>query len=70
MGWVVSAKPRPLYPGKDPLPIVYEDGWTPQPVWMVVENLAPTGIRLRYSSSHRNEMITRRIYRGVNVTGV
>ena len=28
-------------PWENPVPIVYEDGWTPQPVWMVVKNLAP-----------------------------
>jgi len=33
-GWVVSSTPRPhLTPGKDPLPIVQEVGWTPGPVW-------------------------------------
>jgi hypothetical protein len=24
-GWVVSTTPRPLYPGKDPVPIIQED---------------------------------------------
>ena len=39
--------PRPgrFTPGKDPVPIVKEAGWTPEPVWTGVENLAPTGIR-------------------------
>jgi hypothetical protein len=32
-------------PGKDPVPIVQEAGWAPGPVWIGVENLAPTGIR-------------------------
>jgi hypothetical protein len=32
-------------PGKDPVPIVQEDGWAPGPVWTDVENLALTGIR-------------------------
>jgi len=31
--------------GKDPVPIVHEDGWAPGPVWMGAENLAPTGIQ-------------------------
>jgi hypothetical protein len=31
-GWVVSTTPRPLYPGKDPVPIVQEAGWNPGPV--------------------------------------
>jgi len=33
------------YPGKDPVPIVYEAGWAPGPVWMGAKNLAPTGIQ-------------------------
>ena len=39
--------PRPgrLYPGKDPVPIVQEAGWTSEPVWIGAENFAPTGIR-------------------------
>jgi hypothetical protein len=30
-------------PGKDPVPIVQEAGWAPEPVWIGVENLAPLG---------------------------
>ena len=30
-----------LYPDKDPVAIVHEAGWTPGPVWMGAENLAP-----------------------------
>ena len=38
--------PRPLFtPGKDPVPIVQEAGWTTRPVWTGAENIAPTGIR-------------------------
>jgi len=45
-GWGVSVTPRPLFtPGKNPVPIVKEAGWAPGPVWTVVENLVPTGIR-------------------------
>jgi hypothetical protein len=45
-GWGVSLKSRPLFtPGKDPVPILQEAGWAPQPVWTGAENLAPTGIR-------------------------
>jgi len=30
----VTVTPRPLFtPGKDPVPIVQEAGWTPRPVW-------------------------------------
>jgi len=44
--WGVSVTPRPLFtPGKDPVPIVQEAGWTPGPVWTGAENHAPTGIR-------------------------
>ena len=32
-------------PGKDPVPIVQEAGWAPEPVWMGSENLSPSGIR-------------------------
>ena len=34
-----------LPPGNDPIHTVEEIGWTPGPVWMGAENLAPTGIR-------------------------
>ena len=39
-GW---SAPRPdrFTPGKDPVPIVQEAGWTPGPVWTDAENLAP-----------------------------
>jgi hypothetical protein len=43
---VVSTTPRPLStPGKEPVSIVQEAGWTPGPVWTGAINLAPTGIR-------------------------
>ena len=33
-GWVVSSTPRPHFtPGKEPVPILQEDGWAPGPVW-------------------------------------
>jgi hypothetical protein len=36
--------PRLLFtPGKDPVPIVQEAGWTPGPVWSGAENLTPLG---------------------------
>ena len=37
--------PAAFTPGKDPVPLVQEAGWAPGPVWIVAENLAPTGIR-------------------------
>jgi hypothetical protein len=30
-------------PGKDPVPIVQEAGWAPEPVWTCAKNLAPAG---------------------------
>jgi hypothetical protein len=37
--------PAAFTPGKDPVPIVQEAGWTLEPVSIVAENLASTGIR-------------------------
>jgi hypothetical protein len=37
--------PAAFYPEKDPVSIVQEAGWAPEPVWTGAENLAPTGIR-------------------------
>ena len=37
--------PADFPPGKDPVPIVQEDGWATGPGWTGVESLAPTGIR-------------------------
>jgi hypothetical protein len=31
-------------PGKDPVPIVQEAGWAPEPVWIGAENLARPGL--------------------------
>jgi hypothetical protein len=40
-GWGVSVTPWPLFtPGKDPVAIVQEAGWTPEPVWTSAQNLA------------------------------
>ena len=43
--WWSTPRPGRFTPGKDPLSIVWETGWTPEPVWTDAENLAPTGIR-------------------------
>ena len=43
-GWSAPRLGR-FTPGKDPVPIVQESGWTSEPVWTGAENLAPTGIR-------------------------
>jgi len=43
---VTSVTPRLLFaPGKDPVPLVQEVGWDPEPGWTGAENLAHTGIR-------------------------
>jgi hypothetical protein len=38
-----ASRPRRLYPRKDPVPIVQEAGWAPEPVWRGAENLTPLG---------------------------
>jgi hypothetical protein len=35
--------PAASTPGEDPVPIVQEAGWAPEPVWIGADNLAPTG---------------------------
>ena len=46
MGVGGQRRARPVHPQeRDPVPIVQEAGWASGPVWMGVENLAPTGIR-------------------------
>ena len=46
MGWVVNITPRPLYPReREPVPIVQEAAWAPEPVWASAENIGPSGIR-------------------------
>jgi hypothetical protein len=37
--------PAAFTPGKNPVPIVQEAGWTSEPVWIDAENLGPTRIR-------------------------
>jgi hypothetical protein len=39
--------PAAFTPGKDPVPIVQEAGWAPDPVWIGAENLSPPGFDLR-----------------------
>jgi hypothetical protein len=57
-GWVVSnsTMPRPLYPGKDPVPIIQEAGWAAGPVWMCAKNLAPTGIQSLVHPAHSQSL--------------
>jgi hypothetical protein len=46
MGLVFNVTARPLYSQeRDPVPIVWEAGWAPGPVWTGEENLTPTAIR-------------------------
>jgi hypothetical protein len=48
MGCLFNATPSPFYPQeRDPVPILQETGWAPEPVWMGAENLARTGFELR-----------------------
>ena len=64
LDWVGgNATLRPLYPGKDTVPIVQEAGLVPGPVWTGTENLAPTGIRSRDRPA-RSESLHRLNYRG------
>jgi hypothetical protein len=49
-GWVVSTTPRPLYPRKDPVPIVQEAGWAPGPVW--TSGKSPARSQLLYRPSY------------------
>ena len=49
--------PRPLFtPGKDPVPIVQEAGWTPGPVWTDAENLASIGFRSPDRTARRQSL--------------
>jgi len=43
-GWS-TPPPGQFIPRKDPVPIVWEVGWAPGPVWTGAENLVPTGIQ-------------------------
>jgi hypothetical protein len=55
--------PAAFTPGKDPIPIVQEAGWAPEPVWIGAENLAPPGfdsqtfqpVASRYPRSHTRQ---------------
>jgi hypothetical protein len=44
-GWWSTPRPGRFTPGKHPVPIVLEVGWTPGPVCTGAENLTPTGSR-------------------------
>jgi hypothetical protein len=48
--------PGHFTPGKDPVPIVQEAGWVPRPVWIGVENLAPTRIQSLDRPAHSQSL--------------
>jgi hypothetical protein len=60
--------PRPgrFTPGKDPVPIEEEAGWTPGLVCMGAEILAPTGI-LSPARPARNQSLYRLSYPGPSI---
>jgi hypothetical protein len=58
-----SHAPGRFTPGKDPVPIVQEAGWAPEPVWTGAENLSHTGIRYP-DSPGRSESLYRLSYPG------
>jgi len=69
MGWVVNVTPRSLFtPGKDPVPIVQEASWDPEPVWTGARNLAPTGIP-SLNRPARSEPLYRLSYPGSRLWG-
>ena len=64
-GVFVRSTPRrgSCTPGKDPVPIAYEAGGAPEPVWTCAENHAPTEIRSP-DSPVRSEPLYRLSYPG------
>jgi hypothetical protein len=62
-GCVVSITPRPLYPKRDPVLIVQEDGWASGLAWTCAKNLFPTGIRSPDRSA-RSQSLYRLSYPG------
>jgi hypothetical protein len=58
--------PAAFNPGKDSVPIVQEAGWTPGPVWIGAENLAPTGLRSPDLPAH-SESLYRLSYAGLHI---
>ena len=60
---VNATRPGRFTPGKDPVPIVQEAGWTPVTVWTSAENLLPIGIRSTDRPA-RSKSLYRLSYRG------
>jgi hypothetical protein len=65
-GGLSTPRPGRFTPGKDPVPIVLEVGWTSEPVWTCAENLAPAGIRSPDSPA-RSQSLNRLSYPGFPV---
>ena len=49
-------RPGRFTPGKDPVPIVYEDAWIPGSFWTGAENFAYTGIRSLDRPAHSESL--------------
>jgi hypothetical protein len=63
MGWMVNATPRRIYPRqRDPVPIVEETGWAPEPFCRSLENFAATGIRYPGRPAHSDSAIPTELY--------
>jgi len=60
--------PAAFTPRIDPVPIVQEAGWAPEPVWTGAENLVPTGIRSPDCPA-RSESLYSRKYPGNLIDG-
>ena len=43
MGVWSASLPGRLYPGKEPVPVIQEAGWAPEPLWIGAENLLLPG---------------------------
>jgi len=49
--------PQPFFTlRKDPVPILQEAGWVPEPVWTGAENLATTGIQSPDHPAHSQSL--------------
>ena len=61
-GWL-TPRPGRFTSGNNPVPVVEEAGWTPEPVWTGAESLAPTEIRSPNRTA-RTESLYRLSYPG------
>jgi hypothetical protein len=54
-GW---STPHPVRftTGKDPVPVLWEAGWAPEPVWTGAESFAPAGIRSPDRPAHSDSL--------------